>query len=188
MLLLLLLLLQVTAEFRKANGLIKPGPKTIKVWAALYAEIEKVSSRPARRHRSRQCVCGLNTFGWSHVMVPPPASSTTRCTDAFPSGVCCYTSSSTAPWAGCCSRNRLPCCCAPCHSAHLSSWDQLSTCTSSCVLCTACTHPSACCTLRTHPSFPYAAAATLACAAGVSGLPAAAGAGAGPQPARHISS
>lgn len=37
-----LLLLQVTAEFKRANGLIKPGPKTIKVWAALYAEIEKV--------------------------------------------------------------------------------------------------------------------------------------------------
>jgi hypothetical protein len=36
--------LQVTAEFKKANGLIKPGPKTIKVWAALYAEIEKVRS------------------------------------------------------------------------------------------------------------------------------------------------
>ncbi|WIA14506.1 hypothetical protein OEZ85_003026 [Tetradesmus obliquus] len=32
---------QVTAEFKRANGLIKPGPKTIKVWAALYAEIEK---------------------------------------------------------------------------------------------------------------------------------------------------
>uniref|UniRef100_A0A383VH62 Exocyst complex component SEC5 n=1 Tax=Tetradesmus obliquus TaxID=3088 RepID=A0A383VH62_TETOB len=32
---------QVNAEFKRANGLIKPGPKTIKVWAALYAEIEK---------------------------------------------------------------------------------------------------------------------------------------------------
>ncbi|KAF6265699.1 exocyst complex component Sec5-domain-containing protein [Scenedesmus sp. NREL 46B-D3] len=35
---------QVTAEFKKANGLIKPGPRTIKVWAALHAEIEKRAS------------------------------------------------------------------------------------------------------------------------------------------------
>jgi hypothetical protein len=35
-------LLQVTAEWKKANGLIKPGPRTNQVWASLYAEIEQV--------------------------------------------------------------------------------------------------------------------------------------------------
>lgn len=37
-----LFLLQVTAEWKKANGLIKPGPRTNQVWASLYAEIEQV--------------------------------------------------------------------------------------------------------------------------------------------------
>lgn len=34
---------KVTAEWKKANGLIKPGPRTNQVWASLYAEIEQVS-------------------------------------------------------------------------------------------------------------------------------------------------
>lgn len=36
---------QVTAEFKKATALIKPGPKTSKVWADLYAEIDKVRTK-----------------------------------------------------------------------------------------------------------------------------------------------
>jgi hypothetical protein len=39
---------QVVAEYKKAVALIKPGPRTAKVWVSLYGEIEKVGGLHGR--------------------------------------------------------------------------------------------------------------------------------------------
>jgi hypothetical protein len=53
-------LVQVTAEWKKANALIKPGPRANQVWASLYAEIEQVGKPgrpPAAGQLSRNHPC-----------------------------------------------------------------------------------------------------------------------------------
>jgi hypothetical protein len=50
----------VVAEYKKAVSLIKPGPRTAKVWVSLYGEIEKVSEW-----------CPLYGSGLGHMVTTP---------------------------------------------------------------------------------------------------------------------
>jgi hypothetical protein len=58
-----LCLLQVIAEYKKAVGLIRPGPHTAKVWVSLFQEIDKVGA-------GREGGVGRSSFQGSFWVLP----------------------------------------------------------------------------------------------------------------------